>query len=199
MPETTRKVRPAPKADFILQQPADMPIPDLIAKGKEAGMDLTPEYVRKVRQTKGAGAAPEAAPAAAPSMKKTVGRKAPPKRGPGRRRAGGTNKAEFVRRMPANMAASEVVKAAIKEGIDLDADYVYKVRHAQRQREKEARSRVTAAKAAPVATVESPKEPAASADAATRFRKLVLELGFARSRDLLQQLEKGLSELIAGR
>ena len=103
----------------------------------------------------------------------------------GKRKAGPSKRA-FVLSLPLDMPAKEVIERAAKEGIKLKDTYVYVVRSNARVR------KGTAAK--PKASTGANHAGSAEAD----FRRLAIELGLGRSKDLLKQTEQKVAELIAG-
>jgi hypothetical protein len=143
-----------------------------------------------------------------PSRRKAATRSSKP-RAPSKRAAGGRaarpsgklrrNKAEFVRNQPVGMPARDVVAAAARLGMIITPDYVHKVRST-------AKARSTAPSGKPA------RRPSARSDfrfakplgvlrAGTpeaAFRKLVLELGLQRAKDLLADVERKLGALIHG-
>jgi hypothetical protein len=147
-----------------------------------------------------------------PSAKKAPKRKAvarstaaKAKRAPGAaRRAAGTslNKAAFVRNQPVGMPAKDVVVAASRLGMTMTPDYVHKVRStakargrapslAARKPARKASSRSDFRFGRPLGVVRAGTPEAA-------FRKLVLELGMQRAKDLLADVERKLGALIRG-
>jgi hypothetical protein len=114
------------------------------------------------------------------------------------------SKAAFVRAQPLSLSAKDVVAAAARLGMSMTADYVHKVRSTAKARAAGPQPAVAPArKAAPdPARKAAPKlRPlglirAGTPDAA--FRKLVLELGLQRAKDLLSEVERKLAALIGG-
>ncbi len=88
------------------------------------------------------------------------------------------SKVAFVRALPETLTANEVSEKARQAGLKITPGYVYEIRSSAKRRAK---------KAAPAAT---------SSDAA--FRRLVLDLGIARAKTLLADVEKALQVLISG-
>ncbi len=100
------------------------------------------------------------------------------------------SKAAFVRSLPSSTPAKDVVEKAKAAGIKLTDAYVYNVRATTRAAKK---PKVTTAKAA------TSRGTAHSTSNETTFRKLVLDLGIARSKMLLAEVERGIAAVIAGR
>jgi hypothetical protein len=99
-------------------------------------------------------------------------------------RKGATSKRAFVLSLPADMPAKEVVERAAKAGMKLKDTYVYVVRSNSKQRKASPAKRGAA------------RGSAGSAE--TEFRRLAIELGLGKSKELLQQTERKLAEVIAG-
>lgn len=132
--------------------------------------------------------------------KKTSSKKKPLKNGPRSSRGSRStpnathtpNKASFIRSLSPNISAREAVAEGKAAGISLTEAYVYAIRSSTK----------LAKKRASASGGESPPSgpwngaPARSPEAA--FRRLVLDLGLARSRRLLDEVERGLQAVIAG-
>lgn len=99
-------------------------------------------------------------------------------------------KAAFVRSHP-DLAAKDVVELAAKAGLTMTVNHVYNVRSTSgiSRRKGELTDR-----ALPVATGKG-----ANATAEAQFRRLVLDLGVARARRLLQDVEAKLAAILDGR
>ncbi len=222
----TTNGKPQTKTDFIRSLPLDMSVAEVVEKAKGAGFEVTPKYVHKTRvpmrkaatasskaagskASKGASKSSASKMAKKGSSTKAKGSKSS-KAAKGSKTAGvrdgkkatqaskkatspkgkpSMTKAQFVRKLPASMPTSTVIAEGSKLGLALSAAYVAKIRR----------------KARPKGTNKPASRPAAkpfqvmgkSADA--QFRKLVLQLGLQRSRELLGQVERKLDELIAGK
>ena len=92
------------------------------------------------------------------------------------------NASDFVRSQPRTMTAPQVVEAGKAKGLKFSQNLVYAVRAASKKKGRKANA---ANGAAPE-----------SADA--RFRRLVLELGVARSRALVGEVESAIAKVIRG-
>jgi hypothetical protein len=103
---------------------------------------------------------------------------------PRSKRKGSTTKRAFVLSLPADMPAKEVVERAAQAGIKLKDTYIYVVRSNSRLR------KGSAAKA-----------PASRSAGSTEseFRRLAIELGLSRSKDLLRDTEQKIADLVAGK
>jgi hypothetical protein len=106
---------------------------------------------------------------------------------PTAKRKGGSTKRAFVLSLPLDMPAKEVVERAAKAGMKLKDSYIYVVRSNSRLR------RGGSVRAA------SGGATAASGSTESQFRRLALELGLGRSKDLLNETEKKVAALIAGK
>jgi hypothetical protein len=102
------------------------------------------------------------------------------------RRTRSSNKRAFVLGLPEDMPAKDVVEAASKQGMKLKEHYVYVVRSAARsQSKKSGRSRVGVG--------------ARSGSLESEFRRLTLELGLGKSKELLRETEQKIADLIGGK
>lgn len=141
----------------------------------------------------------------------------------GRKGRGGDKKA-FILAQPATLTNAEVIAKAQQAGMSISLKHVRKVRDkagivgakaakvvrtaaVKARPGKPATKKTTAKKATRAGSARTPKRatsrpvPASPVKAATPeilFRKLVLELGLKRSRELLVEVEHKLAELIAG-
>jgi len=104
-------------------------------------------------------------------------------------------KTSFVLSLPTNMPAAEVVEKAKAEGVKLDVKYVYNIRATARA--KGGTKKVTPKKNIAGAPSSSAKNASGSSEAT--FRRLVIDLGLARAKSLLDDVERKLGALIAGR
>lgn len=107
------------------------------------------------------------------------------------------NASEFIRSMPADMKAAEVVEKAKAANWDIGQGLVYQVRAVQRRGvakkvrgTRVARASKKGARARRAVATVAGNEPA--------FRKLAFELGINRSREVLNELEQRLREIVEG-
>lgn len=100
-------------------------------------------------------------------------------------------KAAFVRSHP-DLAAKAVVDLAAKAGLKMTVNHVYNVRSTSgiSRRKGESAPRV-------MAPVKGARSSNASAEA--QFRRIVLEIGVARARTLLHDVEAKLAAILDGR
>lgn len=122
-------------------------------------------------------------------------------------------KAKFVRSMPASMSARKVVEEAAKAGISISENHVYSVRAATKKTGKKVAKGAVKKKAAPKAakakgktkttkkrkTAPAPK-PVVRTTPRTgspeeRFVDLVLDIGLARSTELLSKIKERVKQL----
>ena len=96
------------------------------------------------------------------------------------------NKSAFVRALPSTLSAKDVVAKAKAAGVKLSEAYVYTIRSGSRARKAGAPRK----RGRPVTMGARGSEAS--------FRKLVLDLGVRRSRELLDEVETKLVRLIAG-
>lgn len=158
------------KSGFIRELLAkNMSPAEIVAKGKEAGLTISPVLVYKVRGREG--------------LTKQSGNGARPGRKPS---TGAMSASDFVRSMPESARAADVVAAGAQKGLKFTANLVYAVRAAAKKG------------GAPLSRAArgSRSEPLTGAEAA--FRKLAFDLGIGRARALLDDLESRLGRLIAG-
>ena len=108
-------------------------------------------------------------------------------------------KAAFVRSLPDTMPAKDVVAQGVSAGLEYSEKYDYNTRSSARVKPaaRAAAPRAAAVKAAPAAVSHAPAASGGSSEAA--FRKLVLDLGIARAKSLLSEVESKLAALISGR
>lgn len=209
------------KEDFVLSFPTDMPVRDIIAKGKEQGIDISESYAYKVRRgaTKkgkaaGLGKAKPArgkAPKAAKAAKAAKPAKAAKATAPKAAKKSVT-KRDFVLKFPSDMPAADVVAEAVKAGVDLKVGYVHEVRSSVRKKgSKPGKPGRPRKNPAPAAAAPAPKAPRASkagkaaaspaaseavSDDVKAFRTLVLKLGFVQAQNLLSDLQSRYNALV---
>lgn len=101
------------------------------------------------------------------------------------------SKSEFIRSRPPGMTAKQVVVAAAARGMKLSEHFVYNIRSSAKKR---------AAKVRRDARVSTGAARVGRGDGAqaAQFRSLVLDLGLARARALLDDMERRLSAVISG-
>jgi hypothetical protein len=182
---------------------------DVVAAAAERGIKLNTLLVHQVRSRYKnrlrvtAQAEPEASAGLAPTTSKA-----------------GTKKyhsaSEFVRGQPTEMPTKEVVSKAAKLGLKVTAGLVrvarFKMRHggetkptaAGRGTVRRGRPPKTAAATGRAVRRDRPpaKTPAVAGGlsaAEVQFRRLVVELGTARAKALVSEVEKGIEALISGR
>ncbi len=156
----------ANKSAFIRSLPADMPAVDVVAKAKAANLKLTPAFVYAIRSK---------------SRKHGAGGSdgTPAKRG--RKPASGKPTAsEFVRSQPVTLKASEVVAAGAKAGLTFSTNLVYAVRSSGGGRKGGARG----------------KSSGTSGALEMTLRRAALDLGIGRARQVIDDLERRLRDLI---
>jgi hypothetical protein len=201
------------KSAFIREHPELSPN-ELVARAKEAGLEIAPTLVYKVRGRAPAasGGGRVATPIPRTSGHALVIRRAaaggdaadevheeapaespPDDTSPGPQRFA-PSKAEFIRSLPARMPAKQVVAQGRAAGLELSEAYVYVVRSSKgagrpRRDASERHVPVAASAAAPTPTGEA---------AEVAFRKLVVALGVERARALLDDVERKIEALIAG-
>jgi len=177
------------KKDFILQQGNDLPAKEVVENAAAQGIELTEKHVHVVRSAakskpKGKGKGKRAAKQAkqpAKAKKGAKGRTAKPK-------GEGVSKSDFIRSLPADLPAKEVVEKAAAQGIKITDKYVYVIRSAA----KTAKA-AKLAKAAPKTSGVKGRKAAAregGADALeAALRKAIAGAGLVRSREILKEVE----------
>jgi len=166
------------KSDFIRSN-INLSAAEIVAKAKAAGHPFTRDLVYKVKDRTRMRARGNKAKAA-PVKPAPTTRTAP------------LSKSSFIRSLPTSASVREVVAAAAKRGWKIKPRYVYKVRAATKHKTRK-----------PVALRVGPHPEATPSSAGSAseitFRKLVLDLGLARAKALLREVEQKLADLIAGR
>jgi hypothetical protein len=119
--------------------------------------------------------------------KKTVAKKAAPKKQ--------MSKADFVRSLPASTSAKDAVVKAKAAGVALTESYFYNVRATDKSTKKKSAKTSTPKKT----TAPKSNGTTSAMGSETTFRKLVLDLGIAKSKTLLAEVERGIAAVIAGR
>jgi hypothetical protein len=106
---------------------------------------------------------------------------------------------EFVRAQPTEMRTKEVVEAAAKLGLKVTPNLVRIVRFKMRKEDSSQasapRSRVQGARRPLTPTTSRPALPSRAAE--LQFRRLVVELGTARARALVSELQESTQALIS--
>ena len=159
------------KSDFIRSQSATLSGPEVVAKGKAAGITFSSQLVYNVRggskvkkgeaKKKTATAKPTAASSkAAPAT---------------------ISKADFVR-AHASLSPKEIVKKGRAEGLKFDVHYVYNVRAYSKTSGKKKRAK----RAAPSRKAASVSRPiTTSTKAETLLRAVAAEIGLGRAMEIL--------------
>jgi len=154
------------KSDFVRQN-LNVPAAELVEKAKAAGIKLTPSLVYKARS-------------------RTGGRKTAARRGRrGGKRSG--NASDFVRSMPRDMPAKQVIAAAARKGIKMSANLVYMVRSKARTQGPGGGARGRRGRR---------RRGQGGAADTVAFKRMALGMGLARARQELDELERGLAQLI---
>jgi hypothetical protein len=162
------------KSGFIRELLAkNMSPAEIVAKGKEEGLTISPVLVYKVRGREGLTKG-SANSGTRPGRKPSTGK---------------MSASDFVRTMPDSARAGEVVAAGAKQGIKFTANLVYAVRAAQKKGGALAGGRPSRSAGFSLG--------GGSGSEAT-FRKLAFDLGIARARALLDDLEARLGQLLSG-
>lgn len=103
------------------------------------------------------------------------------------------NKSEFVRSLPAEMSAKDVVAKAREEGLTLTEAYVHTIRSAAKRKEgKPGR----APRAATAADSRSSGSSRANTGAEAQLMALVIEHGLPQVQDILRRIDTKLRTLV---
>jgi hypothetical protein len=145
---------------------------EIVEKGKEAGLAISPVLVYKVRGREG--------------LTKSGGGPGRPGRKPS---TGAMSASDFVRSFPAGARASEVVSAGAEKGIAFTANLVYAVRAAQKK---------GGSATAPRAKRALVSGGSRGSSTEGTFRRLAFDLGLGRARELIDELEARLGRLLDG-
>jgi hypothetical protein len=114
------------------------------------------------------------------------------------------SKADFIRSLPVSMPALEVVEKGKAAGMKFITAYVYNVRSGARAGVVSRTSAITRAGNTPVAkkilastaTKQAATNGLASASKETSFRRLALDLGLERAKDLLAEMERAIEAVV---
>lgn len=197
----TTPEKPLTKTAYVLSLPSDLSAKEVAARAKAAGITISDKHVaviRSIARRKSGGKRKSGNTAATPKTKRSSAPAKQQQRAKSTKpatRAGQPSKSEFVRSQPSDLAAAEVVAAARKAGLSITPRYVHEVRYAARHSKK-------AKRGAPTKTSAIKPEQAKRAQPAhgggersleDQFKWLVLELGVARARAILNAVETVLS------
>jgi hypothetical protein len=168
------------KSDFVRGQPAELSAAQVVAKAKEAGLNITPALVYTVRSSLKVKGAPEATPA--PAAAKPASDK-------------GTA-SEFIRSLPTSVSANEAAAQGAAQGYSFQAGLVYKVRRAMQGPKTKAPKAAPEAKVAP-APAAHPAAPAASSHSGNlaEFRKLMIQIGLDQAEALFNEVHRQMTAI----
>jgi hypothetical protein len=139
-PQTPVESEPEPEAEptemtgaaFVRSMPVDMPVAEVVAKGVEAGLNVTAGTVYAarsiVRRREAEGGPHTAYPV--PSITRGL-------KGVGRGRPGSSPRREFIRSLPLNMPTDEVLARAEAAGLTITKQHVHQVRFEMRNGRRE--------------------------------------------------------------
>lgn len=188
------------KTAFVLSFPADTPAKEVVAKGAEAGIQLSEKGVYKTRylaRSKGAKAAKKPAKVAKNTPAKAAPKKAVKAPKKGKRGPGDGRGSAFIRSMPLDMKASAVVAAAAKEGISITAGLVYSVRKAGKKGGAKVGQATGKRRGRPAKAAKPPvKLGTGGSDRERQLLALALDLGLGRSVELIEDLKAKIGSLI---
>jgi hypothetical protein len=193
--KTSPKKKPQSKTQFVLGLPKTMPVKDVVKAAKKAGIAITESYVYNIRYT--AQQKGKKRPAVAPKL----AAKKVPATTPKAKVAKQVSKTKYVLSLPKALTAAEVVEKAKGDGISLTAKYVYNIRGQAKGAKKKARAAkkpvatTTVAKVVAKAPVRATPRTGSSEE---RFVDLVLDIGLARSTELLSKIKERVKVLTLG-
>jgi hypothetical protein len=213
-PQAKRGRKLSATTQFILSQLGEMPAADVVAAAAERGIKLNALLVHQVRSRYRdrlrVTAQPE--PKASASSVRTTSEAGPTSKvaKAGTKKHGSAS--EFVREQPIDMPSREVVEKAEKLGIKLSQSLVrvtrFHMRHAgegkparagkgeaRRGRPPKAASAKGRRRGQPPAAARAASGPSA---AEAQLRRLVVELGTARTKALVTEVERAIEGLISG-
>jgi hypothetical protein len=185
LPDARLQERFMTKTAFILGLPRGMPAAQAAEEAIAAGYPTKVQHVHRIRSAAKRAAKPGSISKG--SQKTLAGRPATSTSSKSM-----LSKSDFIRGQPLSMSAAEVVVAAAKAGLVMTTTLVHTVRGRMRKAaatapKKPGRPRKTRGVAGTAASTE------------VTFRKMVLELGLERAKELLDEIQKKLASLIAGR
>jgi hypothetical protein len=91
------------------------------------------------------------------------------------------SKTEFILSQPSTLPAADVVRLAAERGMQMSTAYVYNVRNHHKRSSGVFRS-----------------DPRSRQDTEIQLRQLVLDVGIARTKEILSELEAKLSDVVRG-
>ncbi len=172
------------KSAFIRSQPASLSGPEVVAKGKAAGIKFSSQLVYNVR---GGGSKAKRGAAKKTPTAKSSAAVAP-------KAASAKSKADFVR-AHADLSPKEIVAAAKAAGLKLGVSYVYNVRGYDKSKTKKKRAtRATAVRRAPA--VRRPITTGSKAE--TLLRAVAAEIGLGRAMEILSAERAMVRAVIGG-
>ncbi len=164
------------KSDFIRSQPATLSGPEVVAKGRAAGIKFSPQLVYNVR-------------GGSKAMKGTVKKTATPVKSAAIVTSPAKSKADFIRSLPKTMSAKEVVATGKAQGFKFDATYVYWARGSASKKS----TRATTARKAPAVS----RPITTSTKAETLLRAVAAEIGLGRAMEILSA-ERAMVRAVVG-
>lgn len=199
----TAKSAGVSKSEFIRMHPG-LSVAEVVAAGKDQGLSFSTTLVYAVRgETKSPpskkGTAKRTSAKTSDKKTSTIAKTATLKKP-------GVNKADFVRQNP-SLSANEVAAKAKAGGITLDANYVYKVRGADKAATKKKRAAKKLAASIPVVTKTS--KPTASKPVTSNgtrpsgsveelLKAAAAELGLGRAMEILEGERARVRKVIGG-
>lgn len=181
-------------SEIIREQPSTISPAKVVEKGKASRLKFDGSLVGKARRRVGpSGAHHRKTPGTAAkstSAAASHGSKKPAK-----------SKIEFVRGLPSNTPAKEVVAQAKAAGMSVTESYIYSVRSADRRAKRTSSGKSNAAKRAVTAassTKGATPSPKVSAGVEALLKAVAAEIGLGRAIELLQSERARVRGLIGG-
>lgn len=185
----TAKKTTLSKSDFIREQPATMPVAEVVAKGNALGIKFSSQLVYYVRGLAKKKPTKAVAPATKPAVKKTPtpSKAATPTKSPPT-----TTKAAFVRAR-LHLSPKEIVEDAKAAGLELDTSYVYNVRGYDAAKKRATKQPTRARKGVAV-----PRPVATTSKAQDLLIAVAAEIGLGRAMEILEAERARVRSVIGG-
>ncbi len=173
------------KSDFIRSQPASLSGPEVVAKGKAAGIKFSSQLVYNVR---GGSKTPKETAKKTSTAKPTAAAPKIPTQ----------SKADFVR-SHASLSPKQILTKAKAAGIKLGIAYVYNVRgYDKTARKKKAARKPTTRATTPRAGAAAPRPITTSTKTETLLRAVAAEIGLGRAMEILSAERAMVRAVIGG-
>ncbi|MFC1642215.1 hypothetical protein ACFL5O_05935 [Myxococcota bacterium] len=163
------------KTAFVLSLPSNTPAAEVIEAARAQGMELSAKHVYKIRSTNRSKLDTDSG-----SQRSSAS-------------GGFPTASALIKSLPLEMSTAEVTAECQKHGFEINRHLIYVTRGAMRRR---------LAAGQPIGRGRPGRPPrvpeAVSGASESSFRRLVVELGVARARELVMDVEQRLQLLVAG-